>query len=259
MPFDDPPPAGRVIGLKRIVDPDDPDPQNPTNYVDVPTIVSIRIMDGYIPQTMIRSYYSIDGNDIRQTKVHTVKNQSTSNGSTIQTDDTNKLDVERVLMCQHVNADWIEWHYFNNGDPAPLPAPIDPAYDPTLGHVKSHVVRYNKDNKNDPNSTPWIDVELADVVRIIGNRKERESDAAQVAIVSLNNDGGDDTFSDPGDPFNPAWADINYYQTQNWGYAGIMPLDTNGNPDPVRLDPFTNIVNVDWGSGLAVEFYAKGS
>jgi hypothetical protein len=256
----------RTISFKRIVDPDDPDPANPTSYVDVPCILGVRLIDGKDPLQLVRTYDNTISNNRRAVHVTTVKNQSTPDGKTIVADDSNKLDCERVKSCQHVHADWIEHHYFVNGDPAPLPAPIDPAYDPTKGHIKSHVVRYNQANKNDPNETPWVDIELVDRTKIVGMRKERDSDAGQVAIIHLSQDGGDDTFSDPNDPFNPRWGDRDHYLKQNWKLVGnpppdgkgaklIMPIDTNGNPDPVRLDPFQNITNCDWGSGLAVEFF----
>lgn len=258
----------RTISFKRIVDPSDPDPSNPVSYCDVPCIVALRIVDGENPTQLIRTFDSGQTNMVRKTRVRTVKNATTPDGVAIVTDDTNKVDCERVIYAKHVNSDLTEWKYLIDSDPAPLPAPIDPAYDKTQGHRKSHVVRYNQANKNDPNETPWIDVELADEVKIIGNHDERDSDAAQVVFLTLSQDAGDKTFSDPTDPFNPTWADRDYYQTQNWDLVGleppdgkgaelIMAMDTSGNPDPVRLDPFQNIVNVDWGSGLAVEFYDR--
>lgn len=258
-----PDPSTRTIAFKRIVDPSDPDPQNPTNYIDVPVTVGVVLGDGKSSQRLIRTYDNTKNNTVRATWTDTVNNKSTD-GQKITEDDSNTVDVERVISVQVSNQSQLEFHYFNTGDPAPLPPPSDPSYDPTQGHYRSHVLRYNKDNVNDPNSTPWVDVEVADAVRVGGNKRER-NDAAnlpgvgQQSFIWLENDFGDNTFSDPTDPYNPAWADQNFYQTKNWDFAGTLPLDTNGNPDPVRLDPFTNIANINWNAGLAVEFFDQAT
>jgi hypothetical protein len=246
----------RQIAHKRIVDPDDPDPANPTNYVDIPVTLGITFM--LDRQRIYRTYDNTSTNTVRDTRVRTVKNRSTDSGGAITVDEDNKLDVERVGHVEHVNADVKELHYFLNNEPVD---DSDTSSDSVanLGHKNSVVVRYNQDNVNDPDSTPWVDVELITEMQMMGQRRERDVEPgiagdAQQSFVHIMADSGDQGFSDPSDPFNPAWADKDYWKTQGWDFKGIMNYpDTNGNPDPVRLDPLQNIVNVSWG-GLAVEF-----
>lgn len=248
--------GNRSIILKRIVDPNDPDPKNPTNYIDVPIIALFTIVDstGY---RINRSYVNDYTNTVRKVRSVTVKNKTTPDGSSITTDDSNSIDVARTIQCDHVYKSTRQNHFHANSDPAPLPSPLDPDYDPTRGHMHSHVVRYNKDNVNDPNATPWVDIELTDGLSLVGQFPGHElSGAAQRLNFWLNQDPGDKTFFDQNDPFNPTWADTNFYQTQNWTLLGNMDadIDNDGNVRPVMLDPFSNIVNIDWG-GLAVEFF----
>jgi hypothetical protein len=247
----------RQIAHKRIVDPDDPDPANPTNYVDVPVTLGITFM--LDRQRIYRTYDNTGANTVRNTRVRAVKNRSTDSGG-ITVDESNKLNVERVGHVEHINADVKEFHYFITNEPVD---DSDTSTDSVakLGHKNSVVVRYNKDNVSDPDSTPWVDVELVTEMQVMGQRRERDVEpgiagAAQQSFIHIMADSGDRSFSDPNDPFNPAWADKDFWQTQGWNFKGIMSYpDTNGNPDPVRLDPLQNIVNVNWGEGLAVEFF----
>lgn len=245
----------RTVAFKRIVDPDDINPGNPSNYIDIPIVASLQVIDGENAQLMIKTFYNESANDSRKTWTATVNNKSTPDGSTIIEDDSLLVDCERVSSITFVDTFWTVKQFFFNADPAPLPPVIDPSYKDAVGHYKSHVVRYNMDNVNDPNSTPWVDVEVIDVFRQVGLRREREATGAgQIAYITLNNDQGDKTFNDPSDPYQPRWADRDYWKTQQgWDFAGIILNDSNGNPDPVRLDPFTSIVNINWG-GLAVIF-----
>jgi hypothetical protein len=245
----------RVVYLKRLVDPSDPNPNNPTNYIDIPVIVDIWFKDANKAQRYKRTFNNSKALNARTVHTHTVKNQSLDAGGKFTADDTNTVDVERIDKLTIKNADWHSTWSLHNQDPAPLLAPSDPAYDATLnGHNKTHVVRYNKDNKNDPNSTPWVDVELVDILEMKGAKKQRGGHTQVRAYHIGGNDPGV-ALNDATDPFNPTWGDITFHDT-----LGVtLPVDTNGNPDPVRLDPFQNIVNINWGDGLAVEFFDGAS
>jgi hypothetical protein len=244
----------RVVGLKRLIDPNDPNPNNPTNYIDIPVIVSIWFKDANKAQRYRRTFNNSKALNARTVHTHTVKNQSLDASGKFTADDTNSVDVERIDALTIKNADWHSTWHLHNQDPAPQLAPSDPAYDPGKeGHNKTHVVRYNKGNVNDPTSTPWVDVELVDILAMKGAKKQR-GNHTQVRYYHLGgNDPGAD-LNDATDPFSPTWGDITFHPT-----LGTLPVDTNGNPDPVRLDPFQNIVNINWGDGLAVEFFDGAS
>jgi hypothetical protein len=250
----------RDVYLKRLIDPSDPNPSNPTSYIDIPVIVSISFLDHNRAQGYKRTFNNSKDRNTREVHTKTVKNQSIGAGGKFSTDDSNSVDVERIDKLTVKNDDWRAVWGLVNQDPAPQVAPADPAFDPKIhGHEKTHVVRYNKDNVNDPSATPWVDVELIDVLKLKGAKKQR-GDHTQVRHYHLDyNDPGAD-LNDATDPFNPTWSDIKYWENQLG--AGPLPMiimDTNGNPDPVRLDPFQNIVNVNWGDGLAVEFFDGAS
>jgi hypothetical protein len=249
----------RVVKYKRIVDPSDPHPQNPASYIDVPCITGIWFLSNN-GQMYHRTFDSTANNTLRDVTVVAVDHQTQGGG----TDTSNSIQFERINQVQVQNSDWYEYLSFKN----------DPNNPPVKR--KSHVLRYNQANQNDANATPWVDVEVMDQFAIQGFLKQThsfklgETDSAQVNIYNLNNDPGQALVNDDGsDPLNPPagntvgdssgqtaalWSDNTY-----WGDIGQLPLDTNGNPDPVRLDPFQNIVNVNWASGLAVEFQSGGA
>ncbi len=254
-------PQPRVIKLKRIVDPNDPNPDDPDSYVDVPCVTEISFTDGS-GQVFVRKFDSTQNNSGRMTHTHTVKNQSQDSSKNITIDDQNKLDVERIDGANIKYGDQIEIIKPLSNDPPPL----GPTDDPSLGHLKSHVVRYNQDNTSDPGAIPWIDVELIDMIKWKGYFKSSVStrnrvshsgntvDAKQQVTHSLSGNQMGDTkddsdtgmpLNDTSDPFNPTFVKIDTT-------LDMLPMDTNGNPDPVRLDPFQNIVNVNWAPHLIV-------
>jgi len=143
--------SGRVMAWKRIVNPDDD-----SEYIDVPCITQITFIDQDDGQEYDHSFDNTDANQARTTHTVTVKNAN---------DDSMTVNVERCTQYSvHENHnDYDIDVIINNNDPAPL----GPSGDGN-GHAKSHVVRYNQDNTNDPTSTPWVDVELADEVNITG-------------------------------------------------------------------------------------------
>jgi hypothetical protein len=245
----------RTVVLKRLIDPSDPDPSNPTSYIDIPVIVDITFGDPNKAQRYKRTFNNSKALNARTVHTKTVKNQSLDASGKFTADDTNTVDVERIDALTIKNADWHSTWHLHNQDPAPQLATADPAYDVNNeGHRKAHVVRYNKDNVNDPSAVPWVDVELVDILALKGAKKQR-GNHTQVRTYHIGGNDPGVTLGDASDPFNPTWGDIAYHDTQ----GATLPVDTNGNPDPVRLDPFQNIVNVNWGDGLAVEFFDGAS
>jgi hypothetical protein len=254
-------PQPRVIKLKRVVDPNDPNPDNPDSYVDVPCITQISFRDGS-GQVFVRTFDSTNNNNGRTTHTHTVKNQVQDGSKNITIDDQNKIDVERIDEAKIQYGDQIEVMKPLSNDPPPL----GPTDGPSLGHLKSHVVRYNQENTSDPDSVPWVDVELIDKIKLKGYFKSSVStrnrvshsgntiDAKQQVTFDLSGNTMGDTkddsdtgmpLNDATDPFNPTFVKIDTT-------LDMLPMDTNGNPDPVRLDPFQNIVNVSWAPRLIV-------
>jgi hypothetical protein len=234
----------RLVKLKRVVDPNDPNPDNPDSYVDVPVTVKLYINDGE-GQGYVKTFDSTQQNNSRTVHTHTVKNQTTDGLGNITKNDDNTIDVERIDRMRIRNADQVEVIRPNNNDPAPL----GPTDDPSSGHLKTHVLRYNQENMNDPYSEPWIDVEVVDKLKTKGFFKGEpngnSNDAGQITILTLtSNDSGKD-LNDPTDPFNPMWSKVDTT-------LDSLPMDTNGNPDPVRLSLVENIVNVSWLPHLVV-------
>jgi hypothetical protein len=229
----------RVVKYKRVVDPSDPDPKNPTSWIDVPCIIQIGFLSPE-GQLYVRKFDSTQKNNLRKTHTVTVKHTTKSGGH----EDGNQIAVERIDEIQVRNGDWYEYLRFSNDDANPSKL------------RKTHVLRYNQSNKNDPNEEPWVDVAVIDEFTIKGFLKQThlfklgDTDASQVTVYKLKNDPGQ-PLGDDDDPNNPKWGDNKFYGAN----IDQLPLDTNGNPDPVRLDPFQNIVNVNWGGGLAVEFF----
>jgi hypothetical protein len=230
----------RVVQYKRIVDPSDSDPGNPTSYIDVPCITQIDFLSPE-GQLYVRKFDSTAKNQLRKTHTVTVKHTTKSGGE----EDGNQIDVERIDEIQIQNGDWYEYLRFSNNDDNPSQV------------RKTHVLRYNQANKNDKDEEPWVDVAVIDEFTIKGFLKQTHlfdlgsTDASQITVYKLNNDPGL-PLGDDDDPKDPRWGNNEFY-----GVNGQLPLDTNGNPDPVRLDPFQNIVNINWGGGLAVEFFDK--
>jgi hypothetical protein len=240
----------RIVKYKRIVNPADS-----SSYVDVPCITDIWFLsnDG---QMYHRTFDSTANNTLRQTHISTVQNQTQDLSGNVTADGGNKIDVERIDQIQVQNSDWYEYLNLSNSDGNPSQV------------RKTHVLRYNQSNTNDANATPWVDIEVIDEFTIQGFLKQThtfklgETDASQINIYSLTNDPGSSLNNDDGsDPRNPpSNGGANGQQTALWGdntYWGDdldwLPLDTNGNPDPVRLDPFQNIVNVSWGGDWVLD------
>lgn len=260
--------VGRTVFLKRLIDPSDPDPTNPTNYIDVPCIVSIYFEDPGDGQVYQRILDSTAQNNTRQVHTKEVGWQSFDSDGSVSSDTSNQVMVERIDETDDYNPDYLERVQLIDQDPAPLPPPSDPSYNADSGHWITHVVRYNKDNINDPDATPWVDIEVADAIKLQGFLEQRHrntgshaDDSGQVFTLNFDNDPGDQNFTDPNDPYPARWADINYWSPSDGSAYQYMPQDTdgatpdaNGNPAPVRLDPFQNIVNINWSGGLAVEF-----
>jgi hypothetical protein len=237
----------RIMALKRVFDPNGGD----EDYIDVPVIVAVTLTDSGDGQEYLHEFHSTAENTGRQTHVHTVNYQTIDNPDG---DSSNTVDVERIdaftvsFSTRELEID------LNNNDPAPL-RPGDPQ---AAGHQKSHVVRYNKDNINDPDAAPWIDIELIDELLLTGYWLERDlllevppresqsTDAAQETTLELTHDPGA-PLATSDDPFNPTWSDIHYWDgNPDVQFSGYLSEDTNGKDAPVRLDPFQNIVNVNW-------------
>jgi hypothetical protein len=298
MPYGPPSSARRrLVYLKRIVDPDDPDPANPTSYVDVPVIVGAVLGDTGNSTSYWRSHDSTADNSARTTRQVEIRHQSQDGSGNITADSgTTPLVVERVDKFRVRNYDQKEIPTLHSPSSdegvfgATGNSPGESAGSsagnamggPDPGKWLTHVVRYNGGNTPDAGDTPWIDVELMDICKLRGYFVQRDrytgfdrnqhSDYTQMTYLWLKNDPGvgpEGGFSDPDDPFNPTWSDINYWYHVGNGEIqpgdpwpgdgntdGLLPylpndgsngLGSSGDGGAVRLDPFQNIVNYQFG------------
>jgi|HubBroStandDraft_6_1064221.scaffolds.fasta_scaffold00056_19 hypothetical protein len=226
--------------LKRIYSPDK------SQYVDIPVIYNISFIDA---KTNGQEYgWSIDnisGTDVstRKTHVQRVVNQigapASSNypAADAQTDPTQYVDVERIDLFNNIDAKTLGQEYgyrFNNKDPLYISKPGD-----TPPPRTSHIVRYYKNN--DPTTNVWVDCQLIDELPTIDPKSSSQELTLRIQNAKLGDMVGD--VGPSGDPYTPTIGNVDLT-------LPAAPESGSGIDPPYRLDPFQNIVNVNWsGSG----------
>lgn len=238
--------SSRVVRLKRIVSPDDPDPSNPTVYVDVPVSVRMTFHDN---KSNAQDYtYIIDETDANTSRVarkNRVKNVTVDENGDVKFDDSNFLDVERPRrLTIHDSKDRGQEriYIFNNAEPPPT------IVDENTGKLdkgntsrRTHVVRYTFDNT--PTGVPWIDMEYIDQFST-WDAKSTGQDTTYLLTGNPNDprgpDGPQTPIDDPTDPYRPTFV------KRPEGLRLLLPLDSDFVDPPWRLDAFVNIVNVSW-------------
>ncbi len=206
--------TNRKTTLKRVKDPYDS-----AKFIDIPIIDEIEFRD---PKTNSQEYNFRFNNTDRSSRTTHVKQVSNPSGG-----DT--LAVERIdqVNIRDPKTNNQEHGYrFSNRDPPPRTATVL-----LPKHIKTHIVRYTKDNTLD--GTPWIDVELIDEIEFRDPKTN-----SQEHTYRLRNQAIGAAINDSDDPFNPTLYTIDTSLTKSPGNTTVDP--------PYRLDPFQNIVNLRW-------------
>lgn len=222
----------------RIVNPDDPDQDNPSSYVDIPVVAQITFAnkDKKSPGVDTQHVFNFDLSDDLGHYYHIFRvcNVTSQDGELVY-DEDNYVDVERVecypIRSQKDNAQ-VTGMIMGNTDldggwPA-QPGQLDPFGDTGLYR---QVVRYTTDNTLD--GVPWVDVELINLLRI----KDKKSvsplldgwaqGTPQEKVFRIAWYAGlGPAINDPDDPYKPTFApcDPNLMLLKDhpiWSFFGI--------------------------------------
>jgi hypothetical protein len=220
--------ADRVYKRKRIKKPTDD-----SVFVDIPILTQAKFVTAAEQYQDRWVYLKNDSSSHRKTRIQRVTNPNSGD----------YVDVERLgsFFVKTLQEQAQEYEYIIKNDD---PAPIQPDGSDNPAHEKKHVVRFYPDN--DTTSGTWADLELIDELKITSATEQYQ----EYRIILRNPDPGDPA-PDSGVPYD---VTVGFCDSSLELYA-----DDEGFDPPYRLDPFRNIVNINFGGGIPGYGVPRGS
>jgi hypothetical protein len=205
------------------------DPNDPDEYVDIPVNLAVALRDAKTGAQLYGLIFDNSENSGRVAHRRTVENPA---------DPSQRIEVERIdgLILRDAKGgdERLHGYLIDNNDPPPRTASSDAG----ASHIRTHVVRYCRDN--DPEGAPWVDVERIDCLAL----RDAKTGAQEIALIADWPPAGD-PIDDPDDPFKPRFCEVpQSLPLVDRQYERINP--------PWRIDPLQNIVN--FSGAPAVEF-----